>query len=46
MVKRYQYTDSLPKIPANLFEGTRTEYTGQADDGGEEANAQLRPHYL
>ena len=35
MVKRYAYTDSLPKVPAQLFEGTRTEYTGQTDDGGE-----------
>ena len=35
MVKRYTYTDSLPKVPANLYEGTRTEYTGQGDDGGE-----------
>ena len=35
MAKLYKYIDSLPKIPANLYEGTRTEYTGQANDGGE-----------
>lgn len=35
MTKLHTYTDSLPKIPANLYEGTRTEYTGQTDDGGE-----------
>ena len=35
MVERYQYIDSLPKAPATLYEGTRTEYTGQTDDGGE-----------
>lgn len=35
MVKRYTYLDNVPKIPCNLYEGTRTEYTGQADDGGE-----------
>ena len=36
MVRRYDYTDSLPKVPAQLFEGTRTEYTGQNDQGGED----------
>jgi len=35
MVKKYDYIDRLPKIPVQLYEGTRTEYTGQADDGGE-----------
>lgn len=35
MVKKYVYTDNLPKVPVNLYEGTRTEYTGQTDDGGE-----------
>lgn len=34
MAKLHTYIDSLPKIPCNLFEGIRTEYTGQADDGG------------
>ncbi len=35
MVKLHTYIDSLPKIPCHLYEGTRTEYTGQTDDGGE-----------
>jgi hypothetical protein len=35
MVKLHKYIDNVPKIPCNLYEGTRTEYTGQADDGGE-----------
>jgi len=35
MVKKYDYIDRLPKIPVKLFEGTRTEYTGQLDTGGE-----------
>ena len=35
MTKLHTYTDSLPKVPCNLFEGIRTEYTGQGDDGGE-----------
>lgn len=35
MVKLQTYIDSMPKVPCELYEGTRTEYTGQADDGGE-----------
>ena len=35
MTKLYEYIDGLPKLPCNLYEGIRTEYTGQADDGGE-----------
>lgn len=34
MAKQYNYLDRFPKIPCQLYEGTRTEYTGQTDDGG------------
>jgi len=34
MTKLHKYMDSAIKIPCNLYEGTRTEYEGQADDGG------------
>jgi len=35
MVEQYNYIDKMVKIPVKLYEGTRTEYTGQTDDGGE-----------
>lgn len=35
MTKIYDMDDNLLKIGCNLYEGIRTEYTGQADDGGE-----------
>ena len=35
MTKLYEYLDNMPKVPCSLYEGIRTEYTGQADDGGE-----------
>lgn len=34
MVKLHNYLDGFPKVPAKLYEGTRTEYTGQTNDGG------------
>lgn len=35
MVKLYKYLNYANKVPCKLYEGTRTEYTGQADDGGQ-----------
>ena len=35
MVKLHKYISNANKIPCNLYEGTRTEYTGQTDTGGE-----------